>query len=274
MLKEAFSLVTLEPVGNECEKPAGAIETIETLDDVASKMCALNSAQAALVTITLDFAQDGRMGSDHSVRVERSMSHYLNHLRALVRRTDTVFLLQQTCYFILAGATQHGGEIVEERLWDALLWHINSTIEGEHLHPSRIEAGHSACCAPFIDVYQCINTASEPLRIFDLQPGKSARRADATKDIELPELARKLGVPYVSFLPRKLPVRLQRLVAPALAQELRCFPIGRDRDVLTVAMSNPGDHQVLERLRKETGLNIFPVLADPHELQTALEHIS
>jgi hypothetical protein len=90
----------------------------------------------------------------------------------------------------------------------------------------------------------------------------------------LPELARQLGVPYVSFLPRKLPVRLQRLVDPTLAQELRCFPIGRDRDILTVAMSNPGDHGVLDRLRRETGLNIFPVLAHPLELQTALKQFS
>ncbi len=90
----------------------------------------------------------------------------------------------------------------------------------------------------------------------------------------MPELARQLGVPYVSFLPRKLSVRLQGLVDPMLAQELRCFPIGRDRGILTVAMSNPGDRCILDRLRKETGLDIFPVLAHPYELQIALEQIS
>ncbi|MBV9713269.1 MAG: hypothetical protein JO011_20390, partial [Ktedonobacteraceae bacterium] len=63
------------------------------------------------------------------------------------------------------------------------------------------------------------------------------------------------------------------LVDPTLAQELSCMPIGRNRDILTVAMSNPQDQLVLDRLRKETGLNIFPVLAHPRELQTVLEQI-
>ena len=273
MCKEAFSLATLELASNEYRKPVGASEATETetLETIASKMSLLNSVQIALVTITLDFTQDGRMGKNYYALVRQSARYYLDHLRSLVRRTDGVFLLHQTFYFILSGANQQGGEIVQERLWNALLWHINSTPEGDYFHPCRITIGHSACSAPFIDVYQCINAASEPLQIFDVQPEKSAHRTEVTKDVELPELARRLGVPYVSFLPRKLSVRLQRLVDPGLAQELRCFPIGRDRDILTVAMSNPGDQCILDRLRKETGLNIFPVLAHPHELQVALE---
>ncbi len=277
MRKEALSLATLEPANHEYVKsmePIEPIEPIETLEVIASRMCTLNKKQVALVTITLDFAQNGRMGNNSPALARRSARYYLEHLRSLVRRTDSVFLSGHTFYFILSGANQQGGEIVQERLWDALLWHINNTLEGDYLHPCRITTGYSACSAPFIDVCQCINTASEPLRSLDLQPEKSKRRTDGAKDVELPELARKLGVPYVSFLPRKLPVRLQRLVDPMLAQELRCFPIGRDRDILTVAMSNPGDHRVLDRLRKETGLNIFPVLAHPHELQTALEQFS
>lgn len=272
MCKEARSLVTLELTNKEYVKSGGAIKTTETLETIATEMHALNRAQIALVTIALDFEWDERMGNTSPSLADQSACYYLEHLRPLVRKTDSVLLLHHTFYFILSGANLQGGKIVQERLWDALLWHINSTLEGDYLRPSKIATGHSA--APFIDVYQCINRASEPKRSFDLQPEQSVRRNDVAKDAELPELARKLGVPYVSCLPRKLPVRLQRLVDPMLAQELRCFPIGRDRDILTVAMSNPQDHSVLDRLRKATGLNIFPVLAHPCELQTALEEFS
>ncbi len=159
MLKEAFSPVNLELANNEYVKPVGTIETTETLEAIAVKMGAVNNEQMALITITLDFAQDGRMGNDYHVLARRSARYYLNHLRSLVRRTDSVFLLHQTFYFILVGANQQGGEIVQERLWDALLWRINSTLEGDYLHPCSVAIGHSACSAPSIDVYQCINTA-------------------------------------------------------------------------------------------------------------------
>jgi Type II secretion system (T2SS), protein E, N-terminal domain len=280
MRKEAFSLATLEVASDEYVKPVGTIEMTETLETIALTIRTLKSDQIALVTITLNFALDGRMGNNYPDLANHSARYYLEHVRSLVRRTDSVFLHNQTYYFILPGANLQGGAIVQERLWDALLWHINNTHEGDYLHPYRISTGHSTCSHPFIDIFQCINAACEPKRSFVLQPGKAARRTsemsglNELNEMELPELARRLGVPYVSFLPRKLPVRLQRLVTPMLAQELCCFPIGRDRDILTVAMSNPQDCRVLDRLRKETGLTIFPVLAHPHELQTVLEQFS
>jgi len=40
-----------------------------------------------------------------------------------------------------------------------------------------------------------------------------------------------------------------------------------------VAMLNPQDHAVLERLQRETGFTIFPVLTNPEVLQTALEQL-
>ena len=92
-------------------------------------------------------------------------------------------------------------------------------------------------------------------------------------DQELPTLARKLGIPYLSLLPRKPPQRVQQLVNPRLAQELRCYPIGRERNTLTVAMVDPQDRSALDRLQQETGLCIFPVLTNPSELQTALEQL-
>ncbi|MFL5626790.1 MAG: hypothetical protein ACJ788_14495 [Ktedonobacteraceae bacterium] len=38
-------------------------------------------------------------------------------------------------------------------------------------------------------------------------------------------------------------------------------------------MLDPQDRLALERLHQETGLDIFPVLTRPQELQTALEQL-
>jgi len=74
-------------------------------------------------------------------------------------------------------------------------------------------------------------------------------------------------------LPKKRPEQVQQLVNASLAQELRCYPVGRERNMLTVAMLNPQDRVVLDRLQQETGLVIFPVLTHPEELQTALAQL-
>lgn len=92
-------------------------------------------------------------------------------------------------------------------------------------------------------------------------------------DEELPVLARKLGIPYLSLLPSKLPADITQLVDPKLAHELHCYPLGRERNMLTVAMLNPQDRSALDRLHRETGLHIFPVLTHPQALQTALEQL-
>jgi hypothetical protein len=145
--------------------------------------------------------------------------------------------------------------------------------------------GHSAYPTPYPDIDDFIEAASNVSMYFDRLPEKSPRKAvvrqshrpsirlEKPVDEELPVLARKLGIPYLSLLPRKLPRYIQQLVDPKLAQELNCYPLGRERNILTVAMLNPQDSTVLDRLRRETGLHIFPVLTHPHVLQSALEQL-
>jgi hypothetical protein len=137
-------------------------------------------------------------------------------------------------------------------------------------------------------MHEFLAEASQPEIRFELVAEKQSRKHTAqqahsalpahttkqpTDEDELPSLARKLGIPYLSLLPRKPPQGVQQLVNPKLAQELRCYPLGRERNMLTVAMSNPQDESVLARLQHETGLHIFPVLTHPQELQTALEQL-
>jgi hypothetical protein len=265
--------------------------TVESINDVATAIQSAipsRSTQLALVTISLRFEHDGKLPPHLQAQADQSTRYLLDNLRPLVRKTDVVLLTDHTFYFLLLGANLDGGGIVQARLWEALLWRVHNAPEGDFLHPHSMMIGHSAYPLPYEQVQECIEIAGEPSQSISFYPDKIARKS-ATRsgkrsrqtikehdshdfpDIRL--LAKKAGIPYLSLLPRKLPLKLQQLISPQLALELGCFPLGRERDTLTVAIANPQDRQILDRLQKETGLHIFPVLAPPQELQTALEQL-
>lgn len=261
------------------------IESTSPIIKTISDTLAMGIAQLAMVTITLRFEQGGRISVAWHEASEQTTITLLTALRKMVRRTDSVFLLGNRMYFLLLGSNLQGGQIVQSRLWDALLWRIHNSTEGEPVRPQCLTIGHSAYPAPCIDIHEFLTAASQPAIRFELVAEKQSRKQMAqqahianttqkqTDEDELPLLARKLGIPYLSLLPRKPPQGVQQLVNSKLAQELRCYPLGRERNMLTVAMSNPQDQSVLARLQHETGLHIFPVLTHPQELQTALEQL-
>jgi hypothetical protein len=297
------------------------IETIEPIAVAIRQITSSNIEQIAMVAITLHFgagassdiaSPTGRVPASYTVNQatqphpgeqrKRPTQNLLDHLRPLVRKTDKVFLLDRTLYFLLPGANQQGGEIVQTRLWEAVLWHINNVTDAAAIHLYSITIGHSAYPAPCIDIDEFIEAANEVVLCFNFHPERPVRKARRTslsrgqtstqvptstglriteepasdeedEGEELPALARKLGIPYLTLLPSKLSEDLQRLVNPQLALELGCYPIGRERNTLTVAMLNPQDRSSLERLHRETGLHIFPVLTHPRALQTALAQL-
>ena len=306
--------------------PQSTYEIVETIEPVAAAAMHITSTyieQLALVAIVLHFAsgacidgqEEAKPGSSTSKRSTRAgrrsqervssteglageqLARYLlEGLRPLVRKTDRVFLVGSTLYFLLPGADLQGGQIVQNRLWEALLWRMNNLTDADPLVrcPCTFTIGYSAYPVPCIDIDGFIEAASDVALRFDWQPSRPTRRRVASREgvrdrsravqqgssseqeatsEDLPGLARKLGVPYLSLLPRKLPEQVQQLVNPKLAQELHCYPLGRERNMLTVAMLNPRDHSTLDRLHQETGLHIFPVLTHPHVLETALQQL-
>lgn len=269
MRKEVTSPLTFES-----EASAYAYVTVQAIEDVANAMrhvAMRQNMRFALVKMTLLFDDEEGNQLRRTAKAEQSMRYFLEDVRPLVRRTDLVFLLQNVMYFVLPGADLQGGRIVQERLWEALLWRAHNR-EFEILAPQGLRAGYSACSESCQDVYQCIDMAGLICRAFDFAPAAS-KHEEAARDGDLSALARRLGIPYLAFLPRHLSDRVWRLVSPNLARELHCYPLGHERDVLTVAMLHPQDGRVIDRLRQETGLRIFPVLTHPYELQVALEHI-
>lgn len=271
------------------KEPAQVVSTNEIIETLAPVRAAIHTLladgidQVALVIIQLQFdLHDARPVKDSTI-------HLLTGVRTFVRKTDQVFLHEQDMYFVLRGCNEQGGEIVQARLWEALLWRVHNMNERDLPRPCAMYIGHSGyqetqSTHDPAQVDACIEAAGAWRLHYEWHPGKprkairqshpeAAPVAADPLDEELPILARKLGIPYLSLLPRKLPNDLQHLVTPSLAHELHCFPVGRERDTLTVAMLNPRDSQALARLRTETGMRIFPVLAHPQALQSALEQL-
>ena len=282
----------------ECAK---AYQTVQSLQNVKEKLeeLASLSTNVAIVAIRLSFATQVSHSSTTQIQTH-SIYTVLEHIRPRVRKTDTVLWHHQTLYFLLPGATLQGGQIVLERLWEALLWRIHQDDENVFIRPQHLTIGTSAYPTPCTKSRDCLIQANLPIYNFVYtSPSLSEKQTmamstsfknltEAPQQIEqsypserdeqincqedLSEVARNIGVPYLSFLPRTLPTNVKRLVNRKLAHELCCYPVGQERGTLTVAILNPHDRHVLDRLHQETGLRIFPVLAHPQELQLALEH--
>ncbi|HYX51464.1 MAG TPA: hypothetical protein VE843_17080, partial [Ktedonobacteraceae bacterium] len=246
--------------------------TIQDIMSITEQIIASGVEQIALVTVQLCYERDDSLKTQQKKLAEKTTQYLLNDLRALVRKTDSVLRVGHSLYFLLHGANIQGGQIVQERLWEAFLWRVHNLSEQDIVLPLSMTIGHSAYPMQNKTIRECITACDKAIFCFDTQPKKEPRKevevaqgqhTQDDLDQELPVLARKLGIPYLTLLPRTLPQSLQHLVNPKLAHELRCYPVGRERNMLTVAMLNPVDHCALDRLQQETGLHIFPVLTHP-----------
>ncbi len=269
--------------------PQGYLFTrVEAETAITETIQALHSAgqtEIALVAIHLRYKIAEKNGPAKNLAdelAEKGTLYLLQSLRVLVRKTDHVFLCGQSMYFVLLAANLQGAEIVEERLWEALLWRVHSMSEQELPRPGSVSIGHGALhMSQSPD--ELLSAAHATSRHFGERARRTLQRsaraareehgAQPDEVEELPLLAKKLGIPYLTFLPSRPPRRVLQVVSARLAQELRCYPVGRERNMLTVAMLNPQDHQTLERLRQETGLLIFPVLTHPQALDSALKQL-
>ncbi len=259
--------------------------TAETLHDIVSAaehIISTGIEQVALVTIRLSYEREQKFNSHLLTRADYSAEYLLTSLRTLVRKTDSVLLLGHSLYFLLPAGSVQVAQIVQSRLWEALLWRVHNLSEREVLRPTGMAIGYSAYPMHHKTMHDFIVAADKVSLRLDAQPEKAIRKSVAVHKVqqteeeteeELPVLARKLGIPYLTLLPRKLPQGLQQLVNPKLAQELHCYPLGRERNMLTVAMLHPEDRSALDRLKQETGLHIFPVLTHSQALQIALEQL-
>lgn len=85
----------------------------------------------------------------------------------------------------------------------------------------------------------------------------------------LPSTQEALPVPFLR-LPSTVSKRLKSLVSHSVATQLRCIPVGRDHNRLTLAMVDPTDTVAIATLHESTGMSIFPVSCDTDALDALL----
>ncbi len=87
-------------------------------------------------------------------------------------------------------------------------------------------------------------------------------------------LAERLGVTYRKIDRLRLDAALiTRLISRPYARKHSVVPLAEAAGVLTVAVANPLDHELLENLRGLTRMEIEPVLTAPSDIQRAIAEI-
>lgn len=128
---------------------------------------------------------------------------------------------------------------------------------------------HTGLVTRHITLRPAVNTQLRPVKGNNLVEELLPSRTQDDNAFALLSQARTTGVPFMQ-LPRELPSRLKQLIPHALALEIRCAPVGRDHNRLTVAMADPTNTSAIDRLHAEAGLSIFPVSCDVAALDVLL----
>lgn len=89
------------------------------------------------------------------------------------------------------------------------------------------------------------------------------------------EKAKVLGIPYASHENKILVMQkdqgLKAMVPEESARRDLVLPLFIDGNVLAVAMVNPEDQALLDRLGRDSGLDIQPFIAAKHQLIQAID---
>src|SRR5436305_13271355 len=175
-------------MGNEASSPllkeqvtcAYTYETVDTLSAVATAfehILSTYTEQVALVVIKLVYENEEKVSQDRTAQNWQSTVHFMHNLRPLVRKTDHAFLAHHSMYFLLLGSDEQGGQIVQSRLWEALLWRVHNISGREVLRPRAMSIGHNAYAGASASINDFIEEASNACLRFDLLPERPSRKA-------------------------------------------------------------------------------------------------
>lgn len=79
-----------------------------------------------------------------------------------------------------------------------------------------------------------------------------------------------LGIPHIQMSQVDIDPELVKIVPVHLIRIHKVLPVARRKNTLTLAMSDPLNHQAIEDIQMATGLNVIPVLAGENDLDTAI----
>jgi type IV pilus assembly protein PilB len=99
-----------------------------------------------------------------------------------------------------------------------------------------------------------------------------AIRAGVLNEVALlKSLSKAHGMPAVDLMKVEPDDKVLRTVPAEMAQKFRLLPLRREGQKLTVAITDPWNHEATDTLRFATRYEIFPVLAGEVSMQTQLE---
>ena len=204
-------------------------------------------------------------------------------LQRSIRAEDHILVTEaQGAALILPHVDQQEMYHIVERIVDRLSLLQAETIEPPLTRDTIIQIGIASYPAPSPTLEALFAQLGTVARSWILRPimasqmqgmmpvlSKPALPATSSSQKGLSRMENQ-GIPFLD-LPAILSPRLIHLLPYTLACELRCVPVGRHLQRLTVAMADPYDQKAQQRLQEITHMTIFPVACDVDQLNALLE---
>jgi hypothetical protein len=84
-------------------------------------------------------------------------------------------------------------------------------------------------------------------------------------------LSRQIDIPCISLLHVDIPRKVLRKLTRGTALAYKAIPVRIDGDRLEVAMTDPTDIEVLEKLEKAVGMTVSPLIAPQSSIRTMID---
>jgi len=84
-------------------------------------------------------------------------------------------------------------------------------------------------------------------------------------------LSKQIDVPCISLLHVDIPKKVLRKITRAVALSCKAVPVRIEHDRLEIAMVDPTELEVLDRLEKASGMTVYPLIAPESSVNTMLE---
>jgi hypothetical protein len=84
-------------------------------------------------------------------------------------------------------------------------------------------------------------------------------------------LSKQIDVPCISLLHVDIPKKVLRRITRAVAHSCKAIPVRIEDDRLEVAMVDPTDVEVLDRLERAAGMTVTPLIAPESSIRTMIE---
>jgi len=84
-------------------------------------------------------------------------------------------------------------------------------------------------------------------------------------------LSKQMDVPCISLLHIEIPKKVLRKLTRAEVLECKSIPVRTDGERLEVAMVDPTDIEILDRLEKATGMTVVPLIAPESSIRTMID---